>query len=147
MTKPIKKLIKPFINKLLIFTLVALSLLAFTSPLNQTSATTDTHNQATNEEVSESNNSEIAGTNDQMNTQKKDHTGEEAHASGGHGAIGPTLLTLAILLFAAKIGGAIEKYNVPRVLGELTAGVVLSIIALTFGLDFLTQARNDQIVI
>lgn len=73
-----------------------------------------------------------------------DHSDSDDH-SGGHGAIGTTLLTLAVILFASKLGGAVEQFNVPRVLGELTAGVILSFLAF-YGADFLTAARSDQII-
>lgn len=74
------------------------------------------------------------------------HAEDESHA-GGHGSVGTTLLIIAVLLLAAKLGGSVEQFGVPRVLGELTAGVVLSLIAYFFGLDFLAEARASEIIV
>ena len=66
--------------------------------------------------------------------------------SGGHGAVGPLLLALVLILGAAKLGGEIaERLGQPAVLGELLAGVVignLTLIGYT-GLDFI---GNDQVI-
>jgi len=69
-----------------------------------------------------------------------------AHSEeGGHGAIGPTFLLLAVLLIAAKLGGAIERLGQPGVLGEIGAGIVLSAMAF-LGANFLFEARDSQIL-
>lgn len=62
-----------------------------------------------------------------------------------HGAIGITLLFLAILLLAAKLGGIVEKIGQPAVLGEIAAGIGLS--ALGFlGLPFIDDIRHNEIM-
>lgn len=66
-------------------------------------------------------------------------------AEGGHGAIGLTFLFLAILLISAKIGGVIEKYGQPAVLGELGAGIILSALAF-YGLPFIDDIRHSEIM-
>ncbi len=47
----------------------------------------------------------------------------EAGSHGGDIAI--TFLWLAVILVAAKIGGVVEKFGQPAVLGELIFGIIL----------------------
>ena len=46
--------------------------------------------------------------------------GDDAHLST------TLLLMFAVLLLAGKIGGIVEKFGIPSVLGELSAGIFLS---------------------
>lgn len=65
-------------------------------------------------------------------------------ASAGHTA-GLTFLFLAILLLSAKIGGIVEKFGQPAVLGELAAGIVLSMIGF-FGIHAIDEIRHNEIM-
>ena len=58
--------------------------------------------------------------------------GHEAEAGGGHGGpIVPVLLSLIVILLAAKIGGHFAlKLKQPEVLGELVVGVIIGNLAL-----------------
>jgi len=62
--------------------------------------------------------------------------GEGDHGGGGHSdPVGPVLLALAVILIAAKVGGAVfMKFNQPAVLGELVFGVLLGNGLLLFGM-------------
>ncbi len=73
------------------------------------------------------------------------HGEDSDHAAGSGSAhvATVTFVMLAVLLMAAKIGGVVEKFGQPSVVGELAAGVVLSAVAY-FGFDLLTQARHDS---
>jgi len=78
-----------------------------------------------------------------------DHTkttgqADEEH-SGGHGEFGPIFLFLAILLLSAKVGGVIEKAGQPAVLGELLAGIGLSILAFV-GVPMIDDIRTNETV-
>jgi len=64
---------------------------------------------------------------------------EEAAAEA---PISLTFLFLAILLIAAKFGGIIERYGQPSVVGELLAGIVLSI-AGYMGLHLIDSIRHN----
>jgi Kef-type K+ transport system membrane component KefB len=71
-------------------------------------------------------------------------------ASGGVEAAGsaatpaPMLfLFLAILLTAGKIGGIIERYGQPAVIGELFAGILLSVTGY-LGFEMIQQIRHSQ---
>lgn len=64
---------------------------------------------------------------------------------GGHGDWGPLLLMFGLLLLAAKLGGAVEKLGLPSVLGELFAGIALSMIGFA-GLSFIDEIRHNQII-
>ncbi len=66
-------------------------------------------------------------------------------SEAGHGAIGITFVLLAILLIAAKLGGAVEKLGQPGVLGEIAAGIALSALGY-FGVSILFEARDSQIL-
>lgn len=70
----------------------------------------------------------------------------EAAAHGeGHGASVTAFLFLGVLLLAAKIGGIVEKFGLPSVLGELFAGIVLSALAY-FGLHQIEEIRTNEII-
>jgi Kef-type K+ transport system membrane component KefB len=62
----------------------------------------------------------------------------------GHAA-GITFFFLAILLISAKIGGIIEKLGQPGVLGELGAGIILSMIGF-YGLKEIELIRQNEIM-
>lgn len=68
----------------------------------------------------------------------------QEHGAGGHGA-GTTILWIALILIAAKLGGIVERFGQPAVLGELLAGVVLGNLALA-GIDFFEAATTDPIL-
>jgi len=65
--------------------------------------------------------------------------------SEGHGVASITFLSLAILLIAAKLGGIIEKFGLPGVLGEMAAGILLSTLGF-LGLGIIDNLRKDQII-
>jgi len=69
-----------------------------------------------------------------------------ASDGGGHETIFQTLLFLVILLFFAKLGGVVEKFGIPSVLGELLAGVILSVYGF-LGLQLIDQMRTNEIII
>jgi Kef-type K+ transport system membrane component KefB len=70
----------------------------------------------------------------------------DAHADSGSAHVATiTFVMLAILLLSAKIGGIVEKFDQPSVVGELAAGVVLSAIAY-FGVELLDLARHNSIM-
>ena len=58
-----------------------------------------------------------------------------ASSGEGHGAVGPVLFALGVLLLAANLGGlAAERLGQPSVLGELVTGIVLaSVVVLLHG--------------
>ncbi len=61
--------------------------------------------------------------------------GEGDHGGGHTDPVGPVLLSLALILVCAKIGGAIFlKFHQPAVLGELVFGVILGNGVLLMGL-------------
>ena len=61
--------------------------------------------------------------------------GEGEHEGGHSDPVGPVLLALAVILIAAKLGGAVfMKFNQPAVLGELVFGVLLGNGLLLFGM-------------
>jgi Kef-type K+ transport system membrane component KefB len=72
-----------------------------------------------------------------------------ANASGGEGSgghtvdIASTLLWIAVLLIAAKLGGMVEKLGQPSVLGELVIGVIIGNLAL-LGITFFNPIKADQ---
>jgi Kef-type K+ transport system membrane component KefB len=67
-------------------------------------------------------------------------------AAGGHGGeVGITLLFLGVLLLAAKLGGIVEKFGQPGVLGEIGAGIALSAVAF-FGLQAITDIRHNEVL-
>lgn len=53
-----------------------------------------------------------------------------------------TLLFLAILLVTAKFGGIIERYGQPSVVGELLAGIILSVLGY-FGISIINDIRHS----
>lgn len=63
--------------------------------------------------------------------------GEESHSP-----LSLTFLFLAILLIAAKFGGIIERYGQPSVVGELLAGIGLSIIGF-LGWGMIDEMRHN----
>lgn len=69
-----------------------------------------------------------------------------ASDGGGHETIFQTLLFLVILLFFAKLGGVVEKFGIPSVLGELFAGIILSVYGF-LGLQLIDQMRTNEIII
>ncbi len=68
-------------------------------------------------------------------------SGSEAHIN-----LSNVFLFFAILLFAAKIGGVVEKFGQPSVLGELAAGIVLSFFAF-IGFGFIEEIRQNSILL
>lgn len=68
----------------------------------------------------------------------------QEHGTGGHAAP-TTILWIALILIAAKLGGVVERFGQPPVLGELLAGVVLGNLALA-GIDFFEPAATDPIL-
>ncbi|KHE92113.1 MAG: cation:proton antiporter [Candidatus Scalindua rubra] len=75
----------------------------------------------------------------------KENTGEVMH---GHAdPIAPILLSIIIILAAAKIGGGIfEKIGQPAVLGELVLGIIIGNLAYFTGWEFFAQLRNHTFV-
>ncbi len=53
-----------------------------------------------------------------------------------------TLLFLAILLVSAKFGGVIERYGQPSVVGELLAGIILSVLGY-LGIGIINDMRHS----
>lgn len=70
---------------------------------------------------------------------------EQAAESGAHGDFAIVFLLVALLLFVAKLGGAIEKFGQPAVLGELIAGIGLSVVGF-FGLPLVDGVRTNEVV-
>jgi Kef-type K+ transport system membrane component KefB len=70
-----------------------------------------------------------------------------ASATGGHtDPVAPALLSLAIILIAAKLGGELlTRIGQPSVLGELVVGVVLGNVALT-GATGLEPLKTDTFI-
>ncbi|MES2640247.1 MAG: cation:proton antiporter [Myxococcota bacterium] len=69
-----------------------------------------------------------------------------AHASEGHGSLGPTLLALTIILLAAKLGADLaQRLKQPAVLGELVGGVLVGNLDL-FGFAGFDFIGTDPIV-
>lgn len=66
-------------------------------------------------------------------------------AGAGH-AGGQTFLFLAILLLAAKTGGIIEKFGLPGVLGEMAAGIGLSVLGF-LGLSTIDAMSHDEVLL
>ncbi len=84
---------------------------------------------------------------------KGEHTQEnntvEKHSGGGHSdPVAPVLISIAIILLLAKLGGDLaERVNMPAVLGELIVGVMLGNVALVtgyHGLDFFKPVVNES---
>lgn len=69
-------------------------------------------------------------------------SGSEAASSEAVSPISLSFLFLAILLIAAKFGGVIEKYGQPSVVGELLAGIALSI-AGYLGFHIIDEIRHN----
>ncbi len=70
----------------------------------------------------------------------------EHESSGGHGAVGPVLLALIIILAAAKLGGeTAERLSQPAVLGELIAGVIIGNLALA-GITTFEFIGHNQVI-
>jgi len=72
------------------------------------------------------------------------------HGGGGHAdPVAPVLLALMVILFSAKLGGALfERMHQPAVLGELLVGVVLgNLVLLDPSLGFFEPLRAEQITI
>jgi Kef-type K+ transport system membrane component KefB len=69
-----------------------------------------------------------------------------ARAATGEDPVGPLLLTLAVILLAAKLGGELAtRAGQPAVLGELVAGIVLGNVHL-LGWSGLEPIRTDPVV-
>jgi Kef-type K+ transport system membrane component KefB len=66
-------------------------------------------------------------------------------SGGGHGGAGILFLFLAILLIASKIGGIIQKWGQPAVIGEIGAGIFLSFLAFS-GLSFIDGIRHSETI-
>ncbi len=73
-----------------------------------------------------------------------DEKTEEEHG-GGHAAFAIVFLFLAIIIIASKVGGLVEKFGQPPVLGELLVGILLGNIAL-FGWGFFDQIKHNDFV-
>lgn len=71
--------------------------------------------------------------------------GGESGSSGGHGSFGSVFLLIAIMLLAAKMGGVVEKFGQPSVIGELFAGVFLSLLGF-FGLGLIEDMKHSEIL-
>ena len=71
-------------------------------------------------------------------------TSAHAESAGGHGAmISGVLLSLVVVLFAAKLGADIAvRLKQPEVLGELVVGVIIGNLAL-IGIDSLEFLKHD----
>ena len=69
-----------------------------------------------------------------------------AEAGGGNAAHAWTFLFIAIMLIAAKVGGLVERFGQPAVLGELLVGVVLGNLALV-GFTGFEAIKTDDIII
>jgi Kef-type K+ transport system membrane component KefB len=68
---------------------------------------------------------------------------EAAGSENGHGSTGIIFLFLAILLISAKLGGIVEKLGQPAVIGEIGAGIILSLFAY-LGFNFLSDIRHNE---
>jgi Kef-type K+ transport system membrane component KefB len=68
----------------------------------------------------------------------------DAWASNSSGTA-HSLLWIAIVIVAAKLGGLVERLGQPAVLGEILAGVALSALAVA-GLGFSDAIRSDQVI-
>lgn len=68
-----------------------------------------------------------------------------SESGGGHGSYGALFLGLAILLVAGKLGGFIEKFGQPGVLGELLSGIGLSLLAY-LGISQIADLRHDSTI-
>jgi len=66
-------------------------------------------------------------------------------SEGGHGAFAITFLFLAVIILASKVGGLVEKFGQPPVLGELIAGIVLGNLAL-FGWHFFDEIKQSGLI-
>jgi Kef-type K+ transport system membrane component KefB len=64
---------------------------------------------------------------------------------GGHGSVAFTFFGIAILLMAAKLGGLIERFGQPSVLGELIIGVIIGNLGLV-GFHFFDSFRGNEII-
>ncbi len=69
-------------------------------------------------------------------------SGAPVEEGAAEAPISLTFLFLAILLIAAKFGGVIERYGQPSVVGELLAGIALSI-AGYFGFHLIEEIRHN----
>jgi Kef-type K+ transport system membrane component KefB len=70
-------------------------------------------------------------------------------ASGGgdsHGEIAKIFLLFAVVLFVAKLGGIVEKFGQPAVLGELLTGIILSFLAFT-GWQIARDIQTNSIIL
>ena len=68
---------------------------------------------------------------------------------GGHGSVSTVIISLAIILMAAKLGGHLAvRIEQPPVLGELLAGVILGNLTLVgyFGLDYLKTSSSIEML-
>ena len=68
-----------------------------------------------------------------------------ASSGEGHGAVGPVLFALGVLLLAANLGGlAAERLGQPSVLGELVTGIVLaSVVVLLRGAEAVAYVQTE----
>jgi Kef-type K+ transport system membrane component KefB len=67
-----------------------------------------------------------------------------AHAAASP-AVAGTLLTLLIMLVAAKLGGLVERMRQPAVLGELLMGILLGNLGLA-GIAFFEKVEKDLVI-
>lgn len=76
---------------------------------------------------------------------------DSEHTGGGHSdPVAPVLLAVALILFAAKVGGDLfERVGLPAVLGELTVGILLGNLGLLTGwqgLEYLKPPPPDALL-
>ena len=67
-----------------------------------------------------------------------------AHAAGG-GDSANTFLWIVLFLVAARLGGLVERFNLPGVLGELVAGIVLGNLGL-LGIEAVEPLKTDALI-
>ena len=86
---------------------------------------------------------------DSSEEQKQKHSKEQADTivHGHEDPLAPILLSIVIILAAAKIGGGIfEKIGQPAVLGELVLGIIIGNLAYFTGWEFFAPLRNHTFV-
>ena len=92
---------------------------------------------------------EQASPHDSSEEQKQKHSKEQTDTivHGHEDPLAPILLSIVIILAAAKIGGGIfEKIGQPAVLGELVLGIIIGNLAYFTGWEFFAPLRNHTFV-